>query len=218
MLSKPFKAFALSQRLVDAKKSFDRLPVKSQSQLAVKTKFLQAKSAKSTWTFRSFTISRCTSSALRLWAKGSWAWEDTSPYTPKRLWDVIYWFRICSYNEGCRRLWKCLMMLILYIKCAWILCGSSVWIIEPSCILSHTSCSHWISKGSTMAALALIPQCKKHKDSGYELQVLVGISPWHLTTLRSVRCTLLTSEGLLHFAVALSTAVEKHENIKACKS
>ena len=94
--------------------------------------------------------------------------------------------------------------------------------LKPGCILSHcTSCSHWISKGSTMSALALLPQCKKHKDFGYELQELVGISPWHLTTLRSVRCTLLTSEGLLRFAVALSTTAEKHEkdlkHIKAGK-
>lgn len=57
-----------------------------------------------------------------------------------------------------------------WFRCAWILCGSSVWIIEPSCILSHcTSCSHWISKGSTTSALALLPQCKKHKDFGHDV-------------------------------------------------
>lgn len=51
-------------------------------------------------------------------------------------------------------------MLILY---NYQVCLNLVWFfglnLKPGCILSHcTSCSHWISKGSTTSALALLPQ------------------------------------------------------------
>lgn len=72
------------------------------------------------------------------------------------------------------------------IKCAWILCGSSVWIIEPGCILSHcTSCSHWISKGSTTSALALLPQWNTRTSATSSKKLWLGSlldiwQPWDL--------------------------------------